>query len=259
MKVLFEDNITVITPCFCAGADQQKAEIRPASIRGELRWWFRALGAAPEEESDLFGTITGGGKKSQIIVRVPESSSSNNKINLTGNLKFFTSSRNKNENSYIDPGSTFKLTLLLRNGYITDEMNLLLNTFLLFGSIGLRANRSLGALQGKIISLHELKVFSNILRERNIDVYFMEEQNSVKNALDKLEEFIKDFRNKIKPKGENAFGYVKGNKRHSSCFRFRPIKLENGKYLPIVVYTEAAMNNMLEGYRQELKNYFALG
>ncbi|TAE90912.1 MAG: type III-B CRISPR module RAMP protein Cmr1 [Verrucomicrobia bacterium] len=36
--------LEIITPCFCAGADQGIAEIRAASIRGQLRWWFRVLG-----------------------------------------------------------------------------------------------------------------------------------------------------------------------------------------------------------------------
>jgi CRISPR type III-B/RAMP module RAMP protein Cmr1 len=36
--------ITFITPCFCRGADcsdSGEPEIRPASIRGQLHWWFR--------------------------------------------------------------------------------------------------------------------------------------------------------------------------------------------------------------------------
>jgi CRISPR/Cas system CMR-associated protein Cmr1 (group 7 of RAMP superfamily) len=39
------------TPCFLAGADQQgKAEWRAASIRGQLRWWLRAI--APGSNDD---------------------------------------------------------------------------------------------------------------------------------------------------------------------------------------------------------------
>jgi CRISPR-associated protein Cmr1 len=36
-------DLRVLTPMFIAGADQSKAELRPPSIRGELRYWFRAL------------------------------------------------------------------------------------------------------------------------------------------------------------------------------------------------------------------------
>src|SRR5215470_1516467 len=39
-------NLTFITPCFFAGANQAVAELRPSAIRGQLRWWFRALGGS---------------------------------------------------------------------------------------------------------------------------------------------------------------------------------------------------------------------
>jgi len=49
--------IEIITPCFCAGADQARAEIRVPSIRGQLRWWFRALGGTREQEKKVFGGV----------------------------------------------------------------------------------------------------------------------------------------------------------------------------------------------------------
>jgi len=35
--------IHVATPLFLSGANQQKVELRPPSIRGALRFWFRAM------------------------------------------------------------------------------------------------------------------------------------------------------------------------------------------------------------------------
>lgn len=35
--------LELLTPCFCAPLDQQSPEIRVPSIRGQLRWWTRAL------------------------------------------------------------------------------------------------------------------------------------------------------------------------------------------------------------------------
>lgn len=49
-------DLEFITPCFCAGANQAVAEIRVPSIRGELRWWFRALGGNRRDEARLFGS-----------------------------------------------------------------------------------------------------------------------------------------------------------------------------------------------------------
>jgi CRISPR-associated protein Cmr1 len=62
----------IVTPVFCAGADQKgDAEIRPLSIRGALRWWYRALDPRfREREGALFGATTGEGSSSPVRVRV---------------------------------------------------------------------------------------------------------------------------------------------------------------------------------------------
>lgn len=39
-------HLETVTPCFLSGADQKIAEWRAASIRGQLRWWFRAVAGA---------------------------------------------------------------------------------------------------------------------------------------------------------------------------------------------------------------------
>ena len=46
-----EIKFTVETPMFLAGGEQQQAEFRLASLRGALRYWFRAL-AAPFLDDD---------------------------------------------------------------------------------------------------------------------------------------------------------------------------------------------------------------
>lgn len=59
-KITFE--IETITPMFLAGADQSKAELRAASIKGLLRFWWRALQSESsldelrKKESRIFGS-----------------------------------------------------------------------------------------------------------------------------------------------------------------------------------------------------------
>lgn len=59
----------VVTPMFMSGADQSKAELRLPSIKGALRFWWRAqawgrlngdLNAIREEEANLFGSTDKG-------------------------------------------------------------------------------------------------------------------------------------------------------------------------------------------------------
>ena len=67
----------VVTPCFCSGADQRTAEVRLPSIKGVLRFWWRALawstyGGEPsriqEEEAALFGSAGTG--QSLVLLRL---------------------------------------------------------------------------------------------------------------------------------------------------------------------------------------------
>lgn len=69
--------IETITPMFLSGADQTKAELRAASIKGLLRYWWRALQAEPDidklrkRESEIFGSANekqGGG--SSFAIRI---------------------------------------------------------------------------------------------------------------------------------------------------------------------------------------------
>lgn len=67
-------NLKVLTPAFLAGADQQAVELRAASVRGLLRWWWRAgqsgdLKTMRENEARLFGSAEYG-LKSPLLVKV---------------------------------------------------------------------------------------------------------------------------------------------------------------------------------------------
>src|ERR1019366_2140459 len=76
--------IEFLSPTFCRGAYQDTPEIRAPSIRGMVRWWFRALHAPPEgggdqrrgwqnvwtEEKELFGGVADGASASRLVFRV---------------------------------------------------------------------------------------------------------------------------------------------------------------------------------------------
>jgi len=62
--------IQVVTPAFVTGADQTGVEIRAASIKGQIRWWWRALHSELDvrqlgvEEGRIFGSSEMGLKSS---------------------------------------------------------------------------------------------------------------------------------------------------------------------------------------------------
>lgn len=164
-----------LTPCFCAGADQAKAEIRPSAIRGSLRWWFRTLGGTASQESTVFGG-TDPVRASAVLIRVgnlaerptgelPKVGSDH--LNPTDPLAYilyyasisgakdsravFGKGIRWQETGSIGPRSTFTLIIRQHRKIQDPEAQTLLEksieAFRHYGSIGLRATRGLGALQ----------------------------------------------------------------------------------------------------------------
>ena len=178
MKLIEKFKLTFITPCFCAGANQKIAEIRPSSIRGELRWWFRCLGGTQAQESQVFGSTAGSetSSSSPLVIRVANIQLSDTyheptftSPNDPGSYHhYFLSAPNENLNketrmwetppdkqkgkirkeSQIPKESTFELQLYLRRNLPEETKKLLEKTISIFkqlGSIGYRKTRGFGA------------------------------------------------------------------------------------------------------------------
>ncbi|RMG35559.1 MAG: type III-B CRISPR module RAMP protein Cmr1 [Planctomycetota bacterium] len=68
----------IVTPMFCAGADQQSAELRLPSFKGALRFWWRTLmwgkvndhNELRRREADLFGSSDAGTGQSKVRLRI---------------------------------------------------------------------------------------------------------------------------------------------------------------------------------------------
>lgn len=265
MKILFDETMELITPCFCAGADQAKAEIRAPSIRGELRWWFRALGGSRDQEAEVFGSIKQekahvGNQASALIVRVSDVVKGESESrSLPNNHKFFTMSR-KGAEAMVPAGRQFRLQILDRKGVQSDLLNLTIESVCRLGSIGLRARRGCGALKEIKYSpsKDDFSAWADSLRAKGFDVVCRAPELTAYDVLLSLEGAIKGLREDqgIQKNGKNALGFVDGNKRHASCLRVRPVALNNGKLLPVLVYSEAAMGTGIKGIRSELKEYF---
>lgn len=172
------EHLEFITPCFCAGANQLVAEVRPSALRGELRWWFRCLGGSKAQEDLVFGVASGNGNSSCVTVRVLNENRVSEPYSPTfippngpqAYLHYLLSVPDDNDNtrmwikppskesngrgvvrseSQIPPGSTFEMQILItrlikdeRAGQIFAEC---INYFLYFGAVGYRMTRGFGA------------------------------------------------------------------------------------------------------------------
>lgn len=261
MKTVFSGEMEFLTPAFLSGADQNVPEIRVPSIRGELRWWFRALGGTSSEEVELFGSVHGNVLASAVVLRVSEVAPkfgpdiSAPQESDKGYLYYFAKvSGNKvgvhrtQGAHYFAPGTKFRLEVLLRRAIdpdMQDKLQLAFAVFSTFGALGLRSTRGCGALvSGLGVSRDELNRLVGACDARR--VYVRATTDSVYESGEKcqysLGGFLRAFRknNHISGKGRSALGFSDGSKaRAASALRLRPVKVE-GKFLPIVVYTDAA-------------------
>ncbi|HHT9159335.1 MAG: type III-B CRISPR module RAMP protein Cmr1 [Ignavibacteria bacterium GWB2_35_6b] len=192
-KISFD--IETITPMFLAGADGKTAELRPASLKGLLRYWWRALQAdgdlnrLRDNESGIFGSIDRGGSFSIQIkhesFRITRTKFANYpvpvegktfKINILEYLAYGTLEYEKGEGNYftrdyIQPNSRFKVIVSCFNEECMKEI---LKTFYVFGLFGGLGSRNRNGFGGFDIS-NKTIVFEAIKSDFSIDTPYTKE------------------------------------------------------------------------------------
>lgn len=149
-----------ITPMFLSGANGQTPELRAPSIKGALRFWWRALnGHLPLEElkrqeGEIFGNTD---RRSKVMIQVDSQSRKNEFTNASP-----TPHNPRFQKSAFRIGTIFKVHLSISNEVKKGEKIIfsfkdLNNLFLLMatlGGIGGRARRGFGAFNVNNISIN---------------------------------------------------------------------------------------------------------
>ncbi len=162
-------SITFITPCLMAGANQKEAELRSASVRGALRWWYR-LGKSNciREENEIFGSVHGANTAGGLIVRTVTSKTNfktDDALSFDKIIECKTNNRNDpfpdyflcnvkldrqqrdNRRGVIAPKSEAEIIFLTRLGRrISPSFSDTLKLFLLLGTVGSRSSRAYGSI-----------------------------------------------------------------------------------------------------------------
>lgn len=164
-------NCRFITPAFLGGADPQGTpELRPPSIKGALRFWWRAqcgitdLDEMKRKEFKIFGGVDGEvAKKSSVSIRVsyldfitsrtlPISKSDVRnkffKINIFEYLAFGTYDRINKENvlnrDFVEQGQEFRLTFRFTSPEYKNEVLSAFRMLIIFGGIGTKSRNGFG-------------------------------------------------------------------------------------------------------------------
>lgn len=152
----------VITPMFLAGADGQTPELRAPSIKGAMRFWWRALNGhlvKKDEETGKWdyselkkreGKIFGDTKRrSSFSIAVEEVSSMEQfefNTEFSKEIQYFQYSLvHHNERKGIKPGFRFNISISSFNLEALEEAAYLLWVLSHFGGLGTRVRRGAGA------------------------------------------------------------------------------------------------------------------
>lgn len=170
-----------ITPAFIGGPEISSAELRPPSIKGMLRFWWRAANAGKFglnelklNESWIFGDASGNGRVSSFLIRVISDRLNNNlskdnfprnnyalytvkghRLNILEYLAYGTYSydrtqrRNVFEREYIKPGLSFELFFSLpdraESKEVIQELYSALAAWSCFGGLGSKSRNGFGS------------------------------------------------------------------------------------------------------------------
>ncbi len=172
--------LKTVTPLFIGGADpEQPAEIREPSIKGALRFWFRAIypNYTRADEERIFGST---GRQSGVLLRItdrPQAAAGQKGDGFdkhTAYLGYGAILYNKNstngkdkkseaERPYFTKGKTFTLNLLFKPSLSEDDRHKVersLWAWITFGGLGARSRRGFGSLMVKSIEGNELDKLS---------------------------------------------------------------------------------------------------
>lgn len=242
-------HLELITPCFCAGADQAVAEIRPSSLRGQLRWWFRVLGGDAKDEALIFGSAAGDfGNGSRIRVTVSDlkpaaqrtlpSFSPNDPQSYVWHYASVSGTSVKGAKGprwqpqgALPAGTTFTIhvTWLREMPSLKPAFDEALFAFLTLGTLGLRATRGLGAFHcreatemDKVIASLQRKSF--IIKRRSNPDDFSDYASA-------LRDWASWLRYKLRKdhKAEHPSPLGSSEPRQASAVRFRPIRNSNNR------------------------------
>ncbi|MBM7865795.1 type III-B CRISPR module RAMP protein Cmr1 [Heliobacterium gestii] len=170
----FEATYRITTPMFIAGADIDTAELRPPSVKGALRFWFRGLALSNSNfwqdikyrEARLFGSTDFG--QAGFLMKLSFETDTEDNTEKRGTtwshgvgIRYLGYGLNQpkqggsNSRPYLKEGIVFTVTLLIKknkteNKNVSDEDIQLIRKSLialgLFGGLGSRSRRGFGSL-----------------------------------------------------------------------------------------------------------------
>lgn len=285
--------LTVISPMFLNGADTKQPELRAASVRGQLRYWLRALLGAqftsPKEvwrhESAILGSTEFGSRVSVRLFGTPEFDTYPMLPHREGTRE------NVSKGWAIKPDQQFNLQIATRPGVnIPDDLLSALQLWSLLGGMGKRSRRMMGAIDARPRANdpvwyqrpqtpQELKeAILGVLSKASIsdreateipDFPSLHPSHSwivIGRACPDPKEANQEFFRQILRTGrfrdqQDTFGYAKGNRRRASPIIAQVRRVGNDYYPVITAFRskplERGYSDILREFMKEVTRYYS--
>lgn len=99
------------TPLYLAGANQSKAELRVPSMKGALRYWYRAIQPNPVMEGEIFGSLQQGQSALRLHLEKPKYPTAANQPFIQGSAGAPYFAFSLKDRAYFPSDTTFRLHL----------------------------------------------------------------------------------------------------------------------------------------------------
>lgn len=219
---------SLLSPTFTAGVDQTKPELRVPSIKGQLRWWTRALLGNGNAEYNIFGGIRGrhNGYPNDDAVAGPFVFRLVSPHLRQAEAPLCPHEPGKGRRQALQPaeGAEFELRwfprLAARAAASAATLQRVIDAWLLLGAVGCRSNRAAGSVwragyQPDVAAFEGDVMALNLPAHLAVRVLGTNEEDLRVVATDTLQG----------PMVANALGFVQGNNRKAS-----PLKLKIGRF-----------------------------
>ena len=182
-RAVFECTLKLVSPAFLAGAKQGKEDcsLRPATLRGLLRWWWRTLHSGYLDvaglrrlEGRLWGTTERGGLISVEVEPLGVGTPKEMRVESLRGEKparsylAYGMEGNPNPRSpkparfYLEAGTEWRIRIVGKERQATEQAVAALWMLCSFGGIGAKARRGFGSLESSEV----LRRFPGMLKER---------------------------------------------------------------------------------------------
>ncbi len=185
----------IITPLFLAGADGTTPELRAPSIKGALRFWWRAMNGhlsltkLKQREAEIFGGTETGQGRSKVIIRFSDEKLETSEVKLVPHKNFKLPA--------FKTGQKFTVHLSLvadHENFNAEQLKALFILTCTLGGLGKRTRRGMGSIRIKEIdkvafSYTTLKEIFNHLEKINKGKFRLDKEGLIRSNFGQPENY----------------------------------------------------------------------